>query len=289
MSVASQIIKKQNLIPKFKDIYPPQEVFINTYSGNELHRTVGGHQIFITEDIILSEEYGICSKYKDVPYLYKGMPHTDSVRAISVVKATVMLLLKNIKLSKFLKKRYRYLFLLDLCKIADNALAKYSMKDEYLCPFARESKKFITLFLEELKYPTRIADIFAYFVQYDNNYRDRLQDLASESSPDRFKSPQKEIKRLLRLSIERDISNTISSKKFTLCVKLLTLALYLPKVRRAFKKALSGINFKRLQFDEADRFFCLVGKDYNYFGRTYEDRYKDYDKLTPIKPKQLIV
>ncbi len=285
---ATSILKKmQPQKTAIRIVYPPEKVF---RGGNEeLKRTLGPQTLFSYEDYKLDDHKGICLKYQGVDRLAKGFPFPEAIRAIGVAKAGAMVLLRNINWLKLLRKKSRLNLLIGFCKMADNSLSGYYLQDEFLCPFARESKKFLNIFFEKLNIPVQLADIFAFFMQYDDNYRYRLQDLMNETDKECFKSPIKEIKRLLRLSLSRDITNTISSKKFALIVNILTISLCIPKVRRAFKEALDSTNFDNLKMDDDDRYFCLMRGDYDYFGRPIEDREEEFYKLTPVSPKQLIL
>ena len=276
MPSAYSILKKNPPPPRL--IPPPLEMFKT--GKEELHRNIGEHNLFNYENHLLTEN-GICQKFRGITYLCKGFPYIEAIRAIGVVKVAALILLKNINWLKLLTKKSRLSLAVNFCKLADDAISPWP-KDEYLCPFARESKKFLTIFFTELGYPIMLADVFAYFMQYDDNYRYRLQDLMSETSADKIGI--KEIKRLLKLSIKRDIQNYISKHKFAVCVHFLTIALRLPKVRPAFKKALEGIDFERLKLDEADRYFCLIRSEYDFFGLDFDERYKIFERLTPNIP-----
>jgi hypothetical protein len=161
-----------------KILQPPKEFFRDFHT--EKKRITGTQTLYLFEKVVISKRYGLCIKFLDVPYLCKGFPFFEAIKSIGVVKMAVMILIKNINWLKLLRRKSRNALINDFCKLADNSLGGYYLKDELLCPFARESKKFLTLFLSELKVNVMLADIFAFFVQYDDNYRYRLQDVISE-------------------------------------------------------------------------------------------------------------
>ena len=271
---------------KIRLIYPPKEAFRK--ANPEISRTLGKQVLFMWDRTELSKQNGIMRWYKDVPYPEKGFPFLEALKAIGLVKRATTIILKNVSILKLLSKKRRLAAFGDYCYMADTTLSGYYLEDEYLCPFAKETKKFLTVFLNETGYCTLFADIFSFFVQYDDNYRYRLQDVLSESSELNFAYPQEEILRLLDISLSRDKTNFISSVKFYMCVRVINFLLYFPKLRRAFNKALNEIDFKNLKLDEADKYFCLMRGDYDYFGQDFETRKKEFDKLNPIQPKQLI-
>lgn len=285
MSSAYQILKK-NFKPIVQFVRPPREMFRTGEA--ETNRTLGTQYLFQYESHSLTEN-GICVKYRDIPYLAKGFPAPETVKAIGIIKVSATTLLKHINPLKLLRKKSRLDLANSLVKLSDNALLGYWVNDEYLCPFAREVKKFLNIFLNDLGYPVILGDVFAHFMQFDDNYRYRLQDLASETNSHTLLwDLDKEIKRLLRLSISRDVCNAISKPKFALAVKFLTIGLHLPKVRRAFKKALVQTDFNKFYFDEADRYFCLLRNEYNFFGQDIKTRQNEFLRLTPVIPEQFI-
>lgn len=288
-TVASSKSHHEEAQTQIKIVTPPKEVFRE--NSAEMSRALGQQTLFCYERHELSPENGIVLWFRDVPYPSKGFPFTDAIKAIGLVKRATTIIIKNISIFKLRTKARRQDAFHHYCVMGDTALAGFYLKDEYLCPFAREAKKFLTIFLTELGYNPLFADIVAFFIQYDDNYRYRLQDIISETDSETIKRHLfKEIDRLFKLSFDRDLSdrNKIISKKFKMCVRLLKIGLRLPKVRKAFFKALEEINFDRMKFDEADQYHCLLRGDYDYFGETIETRREVFDKVTPITPKQLI-
>lgn len=154
-------------------------------------------------------------------------------------------------------------------------------KDIFLTPAASEIKVFFTAFFVSLGVTEQTAEqtarVIAHLIEYDDTYRFRLQDLMSESSKETLlKSPRKEIARLLDiyLSREQHVSEDVAAikNKIRKMVRLLSLILLVPRIKRAFKHALSSVRFERLQLDKADKYHCLMRADYNFCGKTTEER-----------------
>lgn len=93
-------------------------------------------------------------------------------------------------------------------------------------------------------------------------------------------SPIKEARRLFKIYLSREIDNTVNkvstgryvSDKFKSAYTLLALVLLIPKVKKAFITAIDRSEFNRLQLDEIDRYWCASRADYNFEGKTFEER-----------------
>jgi hypothetical protein len=115
----------------------------------------------------------------------------------------------------------------------------------------------------------QLAEHLSYVIEYDTAYKTRLQDLFNETTPDKI-TTRKEIKRLLNLFVSRNKDkDVIKYKKF---VFILTFALLIPKVKRIFKESLAHINWKNLCPDEIDKYWMSMKVEYDYEGKTLEER-----------------
>ena len=169
-------------------------------------------------------------------------------------------------------------------------ISPYILKKEYMTGHAREMRSFTYNFLKEIgihEYQAyQFSSIFSHFLEYDNAYRYRLQDLLSETTKEKlYHSPIKEIKRLVALNKKRD-SECVSSKIKAGGI-LLSLLLCIPKYRNAFKESLINLEFKDLQFDEVDLYWISMRTDYVYLGEEVEVRAKrNKGKSMPIPMPQ---
>ena len=194
-------------------------------------------------------------------YPHKGLPTPEAVHAVNIVKA---LSLEYVKCPFF-----------NYDKIAWKVMSQFILEHEYQTKATQTIRDMIALFLFKIGYEEtkacRIADIISHIFEYDQAYRFRVQDLASETSVKALTSyPQKEIKRLLAINEKRDYN--VVSKKFKLVSKFIGFALWIPKYKRAFKETVRAVGIKGLQFDENDKYWANMKIDYNYFGQTYEQR-----------------
>lgn len=156
-------------------------------------------------------------------------------------------------------------------------ISPHILKTENMIEMPREVRKFVYVFLRELRIDEQIAyqtsAIISHFFEYDNVYRYRVQDLLSETTQSEFKcSTQKVLKRFIKLSKERD--NYYESDKIVSGIKLISWLLRIPKYKKAFLNALDFVYFEKLQYDEIDIYWISMRNDYLYLGEDVETRSK---------------
>lgn len=152
---------------------------------------------------------------------------------------------------------------------------------QYYSEFGKALWDFIYLFLRKLG----ITDSVAYktglqivtMIEYDDAYRVRLQDLTNEiTKDDLLRNPRKELLRILELYKQRDSfeenNEAHHGVRITKMAKMLSLLLYIPKVRKAFNFAIENINFEWLKLDEWDYYWTLNRADYKCGGKDFEQR-----------------
>lgn len=126
-----------------------------------------------------------------------------------------------------------------------------------------------------------LTRIIATMIEYDDAYRFRLQDIFTESSKEALiENPQKEIKRLTKIFMQREKSH--AKEIIKRISDIICLALYHPNIKKAFKDGLRTINFKRLQLDNNDRYHVLIRGDYDFVGLNLEDRKRIYSEFHMI-------
>ncbi len=118
-------------------------------------------------------------------------------------------------------------------------------------------------------FPMRIRKIVTAILGYDLVYRLRIQDLFNETTQTSLMiSPRGELKRLYALYLEREvIIPTYMQWKFKRLFDILLLGLYVPKFKRAFKKAIELGNWEKIKFTKEDLEWCKVRNDYKFLGR----------------------
>ena len=177
-------------------------------------------------------------------------------------------------------------FLENYTRNADYIMEQVYLKDRFMTPCAQEIKKILTATLTNSGINSilseKTARVFSHMIEYDDAYRYRIEDIASETRAMWIKDkPRQEIKRLLRIHSEREIVHKENlRRKFRAFGNMLSLLmLFSPKIKKAFTDSLCPDTFKYLQFDEADRYHCLLRDDYQFEGRPLADRVAEYEKL----------
>ena len=100
-------------------------------------------------------------------------------------------------------------------------------------------------------------------------------DILSETTTTKLlANPAKEIGRLINILFEREGSQHVTGS--FKAINKFAFILHLPKIKRAFKEAMMGINLEDLQYDEADRYLVAPLAGYNFFGEKVEERLNKY-------------
>lgn len=155
-------------------------------------------------------------------------------------------------------------------RLAFKVVSPHILRDWYKMEFITELELLIFYFLLELKIPEekaeRFAEIIGHLIQVDDAYRLRIQDLITSVNS----LEPKYIKEYVRLSVERD--DHVVSKKFKMLGRLAHIALFVPKLRNAWGKAIKMIDISKLQFKDDDVYWCAYKTGYKFQGLTREEQ-----------------
>lgn len=165
---------------------------------------------------------------------------------------------------------------------ADMMAVGFYLEDGYYCKFAKEVRKAVKTFLMAIGVEEDVADhsgeIFACFFEYDNAYRTRPQDLASETTKEALLTNlPKELDRLISIQATREtVPNGGQEvvKRFRAAAKVLKYAWWFPKTRKALKQAIEAVDLEKCRMDEADIYHTILYGDYNVGGKVLEERIK---------------
>lgn len=166
---------------------------------------------------------------------------------------------------------------------AEKILHGCKIERNFYSNISRELIKFITTFLTDLGVKFDVADSFAENVtvpvEYDSAHRYRLEDLFSTTSKEQMlEYPRREIKKILWHLSDRDERVNLNNK-YKAVATILSILLLHPRIKKAFKKALTESKFENFQLDEADRYHVLRLGSYKFMGRDWRDRVLEYKKL----------
>lgn len=213
---------------------------------------------------------GIFAYYEGAEFPQKGLTDGDTMKAINIVKAIVSGVLSiRFNLASVLRAFNR---------IGNKVIEQYFLKDEYRTAGTLELDRIIYDFIFSLTSKEDIArhfsKIFSHLIEYDNAYRLRILDLGTETSKEKLlKNPRKELKRLVKVMSEREIFlGDEVTKKFRTMANILSLLLYIPKYRKAFKYAIHMADWEKMTFDNTDRYWAYLRTDYNFDGLSHFTR-----------------
>lgn len=236
---------------------------------------------------------GILTYIDGATYPRKGNPDNISTHLINIIKTHIIQVLKHpLPLLLANKQELLLSFNIVFAKTFSSSLLgkEYKVKEEYLCPTAYGVMKFVQTLLKEVGIDHNIANQFGYNIahifEYDDAYRYRLQDIITESNIQILKmTPRKEIKRLLQILNQRESLNNQTAPKITKHINLLLPLLYLPHIKKAFKKSAHWLD--KCKYDPSDTYWAsLKGDEYRFTGRTPEERTKN---ITVPKPIRIII
>lgn len=285
---------------------PPDEVFKYVANRQAPAASVVPKKsvMFRFDHIEYPESGGQLVWFKDVPFPSKGHPFPEAIYAVNAGKRI------TIRLAKFLANRDLFFVFVALAFSKKRAiisraidtyrdgmmliLTPYLMAERYMSPFGRELRSFINAFLWKLNIPDpdRFSEIFVNLIDYDNAYRFRVQDAMSEMTYDEFyNDPINALKKVMKIIVEREPSTGVDNlKKFNDIIRPIRILLHIPKVKKAFRHALRMSTFANFQADEGDKYHMLLWADYNFMGKTIEERiqmYRDYHEKNPPVPQQI--
>lgn len=260
------------------------------------------------------EEGGIYVYFRGMPYPKKGFPIPEAVYANDLFKKYILSAIKAFSgwemipsfivfalLPWRLKMRTINRALNSYAGIAGYLLMGWTLTEKRYSNPARTLRKIAKNFLLVLGANPETAEALskavATMLEYDDAYRYRVQDMASETRQMKLAIyPVTELRRLIKLYMARE--KTHATGTLGAVMKIASIALLHPKVRRAWKVALTHITaeeFKWLQLDNADRYHVLIRGDYDFLGRTFDERcelYKDVHRRSlcceaEVKPTEV--
>lgn len=284
--------------PPKEELYvpePPRELFAHdTTPAKQI--LVNKQTLFVVDRIEYPETGGIYVYFKECLHPDKGFPYLDGVNAVNTVKKITLFAINSLAQKDVIKSFFPFIFLSKKkkIKVIENALLAYNtvcnyilesryLHDRYFMKCANGMRDWIERFLlligisEQTAYDT--ARIAAMMVQYDNAYRYSIQDPFSEITKEELmRRPRKAIRKVLNTTISR-WHGVSSQDKFRKICTIVSIALLYKPFMEAFINSLAEVDFSLIQFDEDDRYWCLLRNDYDYFGLDVEIRRGIFSKM----------
>lgn len=269
----------------------PDELFISKRSDSVYEQTkVRKKLVKIVERVEYPESGGVFVYHRSFPYPEKGTRDDIMMMSIQFVKRVMINWVRFFSYKWTLVSFFPFVFLPWKIKIkviekfidswfnyagfVNETGKHYVLEKRYYTLSGRELMKGIEVFLKELGFSNsdECSHYFIALIDNDTAYYYRRVDITNDADKEQMlRNPAKELKRLFLLFAERE-SRPHMIKKFESFFLPITLALYHPRVRRAFKKAVQSMDFENLRYDDADRYHVRTFGDYNFFGMTYAER-----------------
>lgn len=237
------------------------------------------NEVMLTIQMDLNYGQGVLKYHKGAAYPEKGLTEPKAMFAANLAKK---LLVHTVRLSinplLIFKKHPLESTLATYNEIAyRSAMQPYIIHTHFMPPVARNLRIFITKFLTSLNITpivvNQFAAILSSIITLDDAYKYRMQDIASEcNSINLQRNPRKELLRLLSIYKQRD--HEVVSKKIMTIRPIISMALLIPKYKKAFIDALTHINIEEMGLDEADKYWVCQRKGYKFLGKTEEEREK---------------
>lgn len=211
----------------------------------------------------------------------KGIPYVEAIDANNKVKRITLAFLTPFsgEYKGIMGKMEN--FVVNYCRMADyfytNCERCPYLKFDYYNTTSKGVWRLTETFLTTLGFQEFnaqwLAKVFATMLEYDEVYRMPIVDVMSEFTKEEIlKSPRKFVLKFIRILNERSVDNKYLVRKFKGFAWVLSLLLLLPKFKKAFIKAFTEVDLQLLQYDKIDSYWALARGDYNYMGRTVEDR-----------------
>ncbi len=268
---------------------PPDYLYQNRQDRiNPQNAVMGeGWVTYIPKETHFIEGKGIFVEWEGVPFWSKGIASKEAIYAISMpkrvfIEAFKMLANKSMILPlmiAFLFKRQKNLRLACeyLINVADLTMFPFYIQEEYEMAIAKEIRIAIKEFLKGLGVAEdlglKVGKIIGSFIEYDNAYRYRLQDIMMEINKEKLlKDFPSEVNRMLRILAEREVGNLFTIEKFATIGKVLTLSWKIPFIKKAIKASIQTTNFDNMKLDEADLYHTYLYGDYNVGGLSFKER-----------------
>lgn len=250
-------------------VLPPDEIFLNP--PLPLEETQGAYTISNFVDLSYSKKEGMMSNYLHHPFPRKGFVWSEAIENNNIVKKIGILIVCTLASPST--------FFENFFNVTQYALRNAYLSPRFYCKFSKELWKLTHLFLRKLG----LNDFFAYGIgrviatvfQFEEGYRWRGEDLFGQTTKlDLLNQPKKEIKKMYEIYKRREKGGI--TNKLGALVKLLSFALYIPKVRKAWNFAIKQMQIENLVLDEGDRWHGLAMREYDFEDRDIEDRFKEH-------------
>lgn len=284
-------------------VFPPNRIFENAEKEQRLEEVVGGVYNPVFTELKKDEEGRLLSYSSDNILPRKGLIYPSAARHNNTMKAILVFIISLISFRptvKWLDKCLRNFYWIadrvymsevpkgkewcDKCgQHTDGRIVRSDfMYFQHYNACSQEVWVFIINFLVKLGawYSTgnKTGKILGTVLEYEEIYRFRGQDIFTAINIEwLIENPRKELKRVSVLYFQREKfidtgRDSDVGRKFKHIFTILSLALLIPKVKKAFIYAVKQAKWEKLRMDKVDIYWALLYPNYDYFGEPIEKR-----------------
>ena len=212
---------------------------------------------------------------------FRGFPLNETVQAVDELKKLAKIIIQKfvpyIKSSSIFGKIRMVLALDHFKKLGECYLYAYHWKIKRIrlkpymyCRAVRELWNTINeVDIKNHEMKDAIKDCICMFMEFDNAYRFRMQDMLLEMNIEEIrKNTSKEIGRLFDILIEREIweqGKTRMAEKWKMAKELISLFLrFNPSIKKTIVDLAERIDLTKIELTKEDRYYCEFRKDYKF-------------------------
>lgn len=259
-----------------------------------------GSEHMIPLELSVIEGDGIFVRIEGAQFLCRYYTSTETMFKVNVVKKTIIEFLRLFYLPQFMlcipaiilfpKRKFISTLIEQFNRIAMGAIGREILKPQYMNPCAREIRLILSDFLMGIGVNEESAGIFSkcasHIVEYDPVYMQRIIDLGSETTKEKLLAGlRSEIKRLGKICEAREVDRMVR-KKMRLLFFIARVILLDPRIKRSLLNAIDVSDWSRLQYSEKDRYWAMQKEEYNFTGKTLDERIETLKKEGYVLPKK---
>jgi len=231
------------------------------------------------------EEGGVLTYMDNHPFPYRGFPYFEFVEKIDLIKKLSRGMLSGLYHSVFKRSRLVLLLMFPLLFVArdlvftgvytySKLIQRFRVKQTR---YSRAIRALHTAFdtpranedIKTLELRLMLKDLVCMFLEFDNAYRYRFQDVIVELDKIAVKeNPVKEILRLLEIMNSRENTPEVRDSWTLIKMGVKYYMRFDPKLKRMLADVLATLDLEKVALTEEDKHFSGLRKDYNFKFKT---------------------
>lgn len=270
---------------KYQTVQLPNELFF--FRGNTTPTGVRGR---LLERVEYPEDGGILTYFEGLKYPFRGFLEVGSIGRANIVKKYVKLpfvmlssrplryfvpiifILPKSVFNKILSLWVQLLgeFCLETLRVDWYNENMYKLYSE---PVNEIMRVLTRTFEAKDQHTSWIILSVCTILEQDKAYRFRLQDVLSQLNLTDFdRNPRKELKRLMKILVERDSARDWKALSGLVSIGLFGVAIFRRDIYKTIIRMIQETNPARYTLRTEDLYHCLTIEGYNFLGKSYEER-----------------